>query len=110
RTRVKTLAEQTRRDNARFFASLDEVPTHCITQGLGTILQARHLVLLAFGEAKASVIADAVEGPLSASVPGSVVQLHPHVTVIVDELAASRLRHADYYRHAWANRFAWETL
>ncbi|HET8957419.1 MAG TPA: glucosamine-6-phosphate deaminase, partial [Microcella sp.] len=57
RTRVKTLTEQTRRDNARFFASADEVPVHCITQGLGTILEARHLVLLAFGEAKAEALA-----------------------------------------------------
>jgi glucosamine-6-phosphate deaminase len=105
---VKTLAEQTRIDNARFFPSVDDVPTHCITQGLGTILRARHLVLLAFGEAKAAAVAAALEGPVSASTPGSVVQLHPTVTVIVDEAAAVRLEHADYYRHAWDNRFDWE--
>lgn len=110
RTRVKTLAEQTRLDNARFFDSVDDVPMHCVTQGLGTILAARHLVLLAFGVGKAAAIAAAVEGPLSASHPGSAVQLHPHVTVIVDEAAASHLQHADYYRYAWANRFAWEQL
>ncbi len=103
-TRVKTLTEQTRADNARFFDSPDQVPRHCITQGLGTILRARHLVLLAFGEAKAEAVAGAVEGPVSASLPGSVVQLHPNVTVIVDEAAASRLRFADYYRFAWDNR------
>jgi glucosamine-6-phosphate deaminase len=107
-TRVKTLAEQTRADNARFFASVDDVPTHCITQGLGTILRARHLVLLAFGSAKAEAVAAALEGPVSASTPGSVVQLHPKVTVIVDEAAATGLAHADYYRQAWANRFDWE--
>ncbi|WP_411700052.1 glucosamine-6-phosphate deaminase [Conyzicola sp.] len=107
-TRVKTLAEQTRADNARFFASVDDVPTHCITQGLGTILRARHLVLLAFGAAKAQAVAAALEGPVSASTPGSVVQLHPKVTVIVDEPAAVHLAHADYYRHAWTNRFDWE--
>jgi len=107
-TRVKTLAAETRVDNARFFASPDQVPTHCITQGLGTILRARHLVLLAFGAAKAEALAAAVEGPVSASTPGSVVQLHPKVTVIVDEPAAARLAHADYYRHAWASRFDWE--
>jgi glucosamine-6-phosphate deaminase len=110
RTRVKTLTEQTRRDNARFFDSLDDVPMHCVTQGLGTILDARHLVLLAFGEAKAEAVAGAVEGPVTASLPGSAVQLHPHVTVIVDEAAAARLEHAEYYRHAWANRFGWEPL
>ena len=110
RTRVKTLTEQTRRDNARFFDSVDDVPMHCVTQGLGTILEARHLVLLAFGEAKAEAVAGTVEGPVTASVPGSAVQLHPHVSVIIDEAAASRLAHADYYRYAWANRFAWERL
>ena len=103
-TRIKTLTEQTRADNARFFDSPDQVPRHCITQGLGTILRARHLVLLAFGEAKAEAVAGALEGPVSASLPGSVVQLHPNVTVIVDEGAASRLRFADYYRYAWDNR------
>jgi glucosamine-6-phosphate deaminase len=107
-SRVKTLSHRTRVDNARFFESIDEVPTHCITQGLGTILRARHLVLLAFGEAKAEAIAAAVEGPVSASTPGSVVQLHPHVSVIVDEEAASRLANADYYRYAWKARFDWE--
>ena len=88
-TRVKTLTEQTRDDNARFFDSVDDVPRHCITQGLGTILRARHLVLLAFGEGKAEAVAGAVEGPLTASLPGSAIQLHPHATVVVDEAAAS---------------------
>ncbi|KQO94465.1 glucosamine-6-phosphate deaminase [Leifsonia sp. Leaf264] len=103
-TRWKTLTEQTRRDNARFFDSIDQVPTHCITQGLGTIMRARHLVLLAFGEGKAAAVADALEGPVTASHPGSAVQLHPHVTVVIDEAAASKLGNADYYRHAWAQR------
>jgi glucosamine-6-phosphate deaminase len=108
-TRIKTLTERTRADNARFFASPEEVPLHCLTQGLGTILRARHLILLAFGASKAPAIAAAVEGPLSASAPGSAVQLHPHVTVVVDEAAASQLRNADYYRYAWDNRLPWET-
>lgn len=107
-TRVKTLTEQTRLDNARFFDSLDEVPRHCLTQGLGTILRARHLLLFAFGEAKADAIAGAVEGPVSSSLPGSAIQLHPLVTVIVDEAAASQLQHADYYRFAWDNRLDFE--
>jgi glucosamine-6-phosphate deaminase len=104
RTRVKTLTDATRADNARFFASPDEVPRHCLTQGLGTILDARELVLLAFGATKAEAVAGAVEGPVSASLPGSVIQLHPDVTVLVDEEAASKLRYADYYRSAWAHR------
>ena len=107
-TRVKTLTEQTRQDNSRFFGSIDDVPRHCITQGLGTILRARHLVLLAFGDAKARAVAAAVEGPVTAVLPGSVVQLHAKVTVIVDEAAAAQLAYADYYRYAWQNRPEWE--
>lgn len=109
-TRVKTLTQQTREDNARFFASVNEVPVNCITQGLGTIRRAKHLLLLAFGEAKAEAIAAAVEGPVTASAPGSAIQLHPHVSVLVDEAAASRLSNIDYYRYAWANKPAWESL
>ncbi|HEV7184519.1 MAG TPA: glucosamine-6-phosphate deaminase [Leifsonia sp.] len=109
-TRVKTLTEQTRRDNARFFPSEADVPMHCITQGLGTILRARHLLLLAFGEGKAEAVAGAVEGPVTASNPGSAIQLHPHATVIVDEAAASRLRNLAYYRYAYANKPAWQKL
>lgn len=103
-TRLKTLHPQTRADNARFFDSIDEVPIHCVTQGLGTILRARTLVLLAWGEAKAESVAAAVEGPVSSAHPGSVIQLHPDVLVIVDEAAASQLANQDYYRFAWDNR------
>ena len=110
RTRVKTLTEQTREDNARFFDSIDDVPMHCITQGLGTILKARHLVLLAFGEGKAEAVAAAVEGPLTALLPGSAIQLHPHATIVVDEAAASRLALADYYRYTFANKPAWQGI
>ena len=109
-TRVKTLTEQTRKDNARFFDSEADVPMHCITQGLSTILKARHLLLLAFGEGKAEALAGAVEGPVSASNPGAAIQLHPHVTVLVDEAAASQLQNLDYYRYAYANKPAWQKL
>jgi glucosamine-6-phosphate deaminase len=110
RTRIKTLTDQTRRDNARFFASLDEVPRHVVTQGVGTILEARHLVLLAFGLAKAGAVAAAVEGPVTAMVPASALQLHPHATVVIDAAAASRLRLADYYRETWAHKPPWQGL
>lgn len=110
RTRVKTLTEQTRRDNARFFDSVDDVPMHCVTQGLGTIREARHLVLLAFGEGKAEALAAAVEGPVTASVPASAIQLHPHATVVVDKAAGSRLANADYYRHAQRHKPAWQRI
>ena len=109
-TRVKTLTVRTRADNARFFASPAEVPIHCVTQGLGTILRARHLVLLAFGEGKAEAIAAAVEGPMSASMPGSAIQFHRHVTVVLDEASASALRFGDYYRWAQANKPSWQGI
>jgi glucosamine-6-phosphate deaminase len=109
-TRVKTLTRQTRQDNARFFASIDDVPRHCITQGLGTILRARHLVLLAFGKGKAEAVAGAVEGPVTASLPASAIQLHPHATVVIDEAAASDLRFGEYYRYTFANKPDWQGL
>lgn len=109
-TRVKTLTERTRVDNARFFASGEDVPIHCVTQGLGTILRARHLVLLAFGGAKAEAIAAAVEGPVTASMPGSAIQLHAHVTVVLDEAAASQLRFRDYYQWAQDHKPAWQGI
>ncbi|WP_072312691.1 glucosamine-6-phosphate deaminase [Agrococcus sp. Marseille-P2731] len=102
RTRVKSLSVRTRADNARFFASADDVPTHCITQGLGTILDADRVLLVATGERKAEAVAQMVEGSLSAMWPGSVLQLHRRATVIVDEAAAGGLRMQDYYREAAA--------
>ncbi len=109
-TRVKTLTRRTREDNARFFASIDDVPVNCITQGLGTIRRAGHLLLLAFGASKADAVVAALEGPVTASAPGSAIQLHPHVTVLIDEAAASGLHNVEYYRYAWANKPAWEGL
>jgi glucosamine-6-phosphate deaminase len=109
RTRIKTLAPRTREDNARFFGGdLDAVPLHCITQGLGTILEARRLLLVAQGESKAAAVAAMVEGPLAAMVPGSALQLHAHATVLLDEAAASRLTLADYYRFTDANKPVWQ--
>ena len=108
RTRIKTLAPKTIDDNARFFASSEEVPKHCLTQGLGTILDARELVLVATGEAKQAAIAAMVEGPLTSMCPGSALQLHQHATVIIDEAAAVRLTLADYYRHTYANKPSWQ--
>jgi glucosamine-6-phosphate deaminase len=108
RTRIKTLTPKTREDNARFFDSPEQVPTHCVTQGLGTIMRAQRIVLVAQGERKAEAIAAAVEGPVSASCPASILQHHEHVTVVIDEGAASRLHNADYYRHTWANKPEWQ--
>jgi len=109
-TRIKTLTDRTRRDNARFFGSMDEVPRHVLTQGLGTILHAGHLILLASGAGKAEAVAAAVEGPVSASCPASVLQLHPHATVLLDDAAASALERADYYREVFASKPDWQGL
>lgn len=109
-TRIKTLTARTRRDNARFFAGPDEVPRHVLTQGLGTIRRARHLLLVACGPGKAEAVAEAVEGPLSASCPASVLQLHPRATVLVDDAAASRLKRVDYYREVYAGKPAWQLV
>jgi glucosamine-6-phosphate deaminase len=110
RTRIKTLVEQTRRDNARFFGSLAEVPHHVLTQGLGTILEARHVILIATGAQKAQAVRDLVEGPVAAICAASVLQLHRHATILVDEAAASSLRLADYYRHSYDHKPAWQGL
>ncbi|MDH2444254.1 glucosamine-6-phosphate deaminase [Amnibacterium sp. CER49] len=110
RTRIKTLAERTRADNARFFDSPDEVPTHCLTQGLATILAARRVVLVAQGAAKATAIGQIVEGPVSARWPGSILQHHPAATVVVDEAAAAELELADYYRFVWEHKPSWQRV
>ncbi|TFD62279.1 glucosamine-6-phosphate deaminase [Cryobacterium sp. Hh7] len=108
RTRVKTLAPQTRADNARFFDSIDEVPIHCITQGLGTIMEAKQILLVALGSGKADAIAAAVEGPITSMCPASILQMHPNVTVILDSAASSGLRLTEYYDYVAANLPAWQ--
>ncbi|MGH9134373.1 MAG: glucosamine-6-phosphate deaminase [Ilumatobacteraceae bacterium] len=108
RTRIKTLTAETRADNARFFDSPDDVPRHVMTQGLATIGDARHLVLVACGSAKAAPVAAAVEGPLTAMCPASILQWHPHATVVVDEAAASALAQSAYYRETHAGKPPWQ--
>lgn len=110
RTRIKTLAERTRLDNRRFFASLDEVPRHCVTQGLGTIMDARNVVLIAQGAQKADAVARVVEGPVTAMCPGSVLQLHPSATIIIDEAAATSLTLREYYRDTYRHKPHWQTF
>ena len=99
RTRLKTLSKQTLQNNACFFGK-DEtrVPHHCITMGIGTIMQAREILLLAFGEDKADAIAAVVEGSVCAMAPASILQHHPAVEVFIDKAAASRLKLTDYYQ------------
>ena len=108
RTRIKTLTPQTRRDNGRFFGSAEAVPKHVVTMGVGTIMEARQIVLLAFGESKSAAVAGAVEGALSASNPASILQMHPAARVCLDDAAASRLARADYYRWVYENKPDWQ--
>ena len=99
RTRVKTLTRQTRDDNARFFADLAEVPHHCVTQGLATILESKLAILVAAGESKAAAVAAMVEGPVSSMCPGSILQFHPQAVIYVDQAAASQLNLTKYYEY-----------
>ena len=111
RTRIKTLTHQTRVDNARFFGDeIDAVPTHCLTQGLATIMAARQVVLVATGRGKAEAVHQMVEGGVSALWTASILQHHPHVTVLLDDGAAHRLQLAGYYREAYANKPAWQGI
>ncbi len=91
RTRIKTLDEQTRTDNLRFFKNEDEVPRYAITMGVGTIMEAHELLLMASGAAKAEAIKATVEGPIMAKYPATIVQLHRFATVLIDREAASKL-------------------
>ena len=97
RTRIKALTEQTRQDNARFFDSLDEVPKLAVTMGVGTILEAKRILLLATGSNKANAVRAFIEGPVTSQITASALQLHPAVTVLVDEAAADWLQRRDYY-------------
>lgn len=99
RTRVVGLTRSTIADNSRYFASREDVPVRALSQGLGTILEARHIVLTAAGENKAAAVAQLVEGGISARWPATVLQMHPEVVVVVDEAAASRLELHEDYRH-----------
>lgn len=102
RTHVGVLTEQTRRDNARFFdGQLDRVPTHCLTQGLGTIMEARRIVLIAQGSGKARAVKELVEGAVSAKWPATILQMHPDAWILIDEAAGAGLELADYYREVW---------
>jgi glucosamine-6-phosphate deaminase len=93
RTRIKTLTEETVADNARFFKSVDEVPKTAITMGIWTIMEAKEVILLANKVGKAEAIRAAIEGPITAMVPASIIQMHRLAYVIVDKDAASKLTH-----------------
>jgi glucosamine-6-phosphate deaminase len=97
RTRLKVLSQETMDDNAKSFAPGEESPRCAITMGIGTILEARKILLLATGASKSEAIAKSIEGPITSAVSASALQLHPDVTFIVDDAAASQLAQRDYY-------------
>ena len=90
-THVVELTESTRDANKRFFKSIDEVPTHAVTMGVKTVMQARSIILMAIGPAKAPIMKEMLQGPVTEKVPASVLQLHPDVTVYMDFEAAKLL-------------------
>jgi glucosamine-6-phosphate deaminase len=108
RTWIKILSEQTLNDNADVFGDREAMPRHAVTMGIGTILEARQIVLLAFGPAKVRAVHEMIEGPLAAICPGSALQAHPRATVVLDEAAAGGLRFADHYRWVDSHKLPWQ--
>jgi glucosamine-6-phosphate deaminase len=94
RTRIKTLTDQTVKDNARFFKSMDEVPKTAITMGIGTIMEAKEVILMANKGSKAEAVRAAIEGPITAMVPASIIQMHRKAYVIVEKDAGSSITHS----------------
>ncbi|PTY38046.1 glucosamine-6-phosphate deaminase [Saccharospirillum sp. MSK14-1] len=99
RTRVKTLTPDTVEANKRFFKPDEFQPNLAITMGIGTIMEARHILLLATGESKAEAIREAVEGPVAARCPASILQMHPRATLVLDRAAARGLKDVDFYEY-----------
>jgi len=108
RTRVKALSPMTRARNAALFPQPEDVPHRAITMGIRTILDARRCVMLATGAEKAEIVAAAVEGPMTAMISATALQLHPRCVVVLDEAAAAQLRQKDYYRWIFENEPEWE--
>ena len=99
RTRIKTLAPETIEDNARFFKSKDEVPRYALTMGIGTIREAKKIILMANGKNKAEAVGLTVEGPVTHMVAASALQMHDRVVIYTDEEAAAKLTRIPYYQH-----------
>lgn len=104
RTRIKALDKQTIEDNSRFFKKTEDVPRFAITMGIGTILEARNVILIANGKKKASVCAQFIEGPVTSQITASALQLHTHVTIVLDDEASSQLKRKEYYNWVRDNK------
>jgi glucosamine-6-phosphate deaminase len=107
RTRIKTLTPETLKANRKHFRS-KKPPKHVLTMGIATILEARRCLVLAFGSKKANAVSKFAEGPVSAFVPASALQLHPQVQVYLDLPAAQKLKRKNYYRYVFENKPAWQ--
>jgi len=104
RTRVKTLTLETIETNSRFFEKKEAIPRFCLTMGIGTIMESKMIILLASGRDKSEAMHKSVEGPVTASVPASILQLHPQAKIIIDQEAASRLVRKEYYQWVYTNK------
>jgi len=110
RTRVKALAPMTRAQNAPYFDHPEQMPHRAITMGVGTILDARRCLLMATDTEKADIVAKAVEGPITAMISATALQLHARCNVVVDELAAGKLQGKEYYRWIFENEPEWDAF
>ena len=108
RTRIKALTPTTIEQNRHLFDPPSRMPKRAVTMGVGTILEAKRILLLATGEAKADILAKAVEGPVTSMVTASSLQLHQDCTIVVDEAAGSKLQEKDYYNWIFQNEPEWE--
>lgn len=108
RTWIKILSEKTLSDNASHFSASEKQPSHVVTMGIGTIMEARHCLVLACGSAKSHAVKAMIEGPVSAMCPASALQMHPRTTVIVDSAAAARLDHPEHYQWIERNKLDWQ--
>ncbi|MBI2931117.1 MAG: glucosamine-6-phosphate deaminase [Planctomycetes bacterium] len=105
RTRIKTLEAQSIQEYASLFKSPDQVPRFCLTMGVGTIMEAKSVLLLATGREKADIVQRMIEGPVTAEVPGTALQFHPHGTVVLDEEAAQKLARREYWKWVYQNEW-----
>lgn len=108
RTWIKILSQNTIKDNSDLFQNPAEVPRHCITMGIGTLMEAKHHLLLAFGPRKARALAAMIEGPVTSMCPASALQFHPRVTIVADEPAAAGLAHHEHYRWIEQHKLDWQ--
>ena len=108
RTRDKSLTPETIKQNEGLFDKPEDMPRRAITMGVGTILEAKHILFLVTGHTKADMLAKAVEGPITSMISATALQLHENCTVIVDEHAAANLKCTEYYKWIFENEPEWE--